>query len=206
MELTVVTPPDYFEGEGILINQFFAEGLDLLHIRKPKSDAAQFRKLMMEIKPEYYPAISIHQHHDLADEFSLKRLHYTELHRKSVKTAELDGLCSRGFCLSSSIHELDALKETVKLHFFDYVFFGPVFDSISKAGYQSILEPDFVLPPHPVRVFAIGGVRTDRLRQLKRMNFDGAAVLGSLWHQPHTPLTVLKKLKEAINELKDGHR
>lgn len=195
MELIVVTPPDYFEGEGRLFNQFFAEGLGLLHIRKPINDREKFRKLMMEIKPEYYPAISIHQHHELADEFSLKRLHYTEQHRQSVSAVELDVLRRLGFCLSSSVHEPDNLPDL------DYVFFGPVFNSISKTGYESKLNADFVLPPHQTKVFAIGGISAGKLAQLKQMNFDGAAVLGTIWHQQDSPLTAFKKLEEVINNL-----
>jgi thiamine-phosphate pyrophosphorylase len=195
MELIVVTPPDYFEGEGRLFNQLFAEGLGLLHIRKPINDAGKFRELMMEIKPEYHPAISIHQHHELADEFSLRRLHYTEKHRQSVSPVELDELRGEGFCLSSSVHDLENLPDL------DYVFFGPVFNSISKTGYESQLSADFAVPPHQTRIFAIGGVSAGRLAQLKQMNFDGAAVLGTLWHQQDSPLAEFKKLKKAINNL-----
>ena len=198
MELIVVTPPDYFDREGELINQFFAAGIRLLHLRKPENDPLKFRKLMMEIDPANYPLISIHQHHELAAEFSLKRLHYTEQQRKGTSVTEIVRLAEEGFLLSSSVHELAVLPE---LDYLGYVFFGPVFNSISKAGYQSTLDADFVLPPHEVKVFAIGGVSADRLGELKRMGFAGAAVLGTIWHQDVTPLTAVKKLISAINEI-----
>lgn len=197
MELIVVSPPDYFEGEGALINGLFAAGLDLLHLRKPEKNAGKFRELMMEIKPEYYPAISIHQHHDLAAEFNLKRLHFTEQHRKSLTSIELDELRGKGSHLSSSVHDIETLPHLQSL---DYVFFGPVFDSISKTGYQSVVDKDFTLPPHQIRIMAIGGVKADLLLQLKNMNFDGAAVLGTIWHQSDTPLTAFEKLKNEIQK------
>jgi len=112
MELVVVTPPDYFEGEGQLINALFTAGLDLLHLRKPENDEEKFRKLMLAIRPEYYPAVSIHQHHELADEFSVKRLHYTEQHRKLMGDACLDELRGQGFCLSSSVHDLEEVPRS----------------------------------------------------------------------------------------------
>ena len=152
MELIVVTPPEYFEGEAPLINELFAAGLHLLHLRKPDNDEAQFRKLLMDIRPEYHQAIAIHQHHELAEEFSLRRLHFTEQRRKLVGIAPLDELRGQGFCLSSSVHDLQELPDL------DYVFYGPVFNSISKAGYNSVLEAGFVLPPHGVKIFGIGGV------------------------------------------------
>lgn len=195
MELVVVTPPDYFEGEGQLINALFTAGLDLLHLRKPENDEEKFRKLMLAIRPEYYPAVSIHQHHELAEEFSVKRLHYTEQHRKLMGDACLDELRGQGFCLSSSVHDLEEVPDL------DYVFYGPVFDSISKTGYNSVLDTDFVLPSHTVKIFAIGGVKAGRLEQLKAMNFDGAAVLGALWHREDSPLAEFKKIRKALIDL-----
>lgn len=197
MELIVITPPDYFEGEADLINQFFATGLRLLHIRKPVDDVLKFRELMKEIDQEYYPLISIHQHHELAEEFALRRLHFKEAERSQLSVAHLKSLRSDGFHLSSSVHDLEELAQ---LQEFDYVFFGPVFDSISKAGYKGVLADDIVLPSFSTKVFAIGGVQANRLQQLKNMNFNGAAVLGTLWHQKVSPLAALKKLLIASHE------
>jgi thiamine-phosphate pyrophosphorylase len=198
MELIVVTLPDYFEGEAELINDFFADGLRLLHIRKPVHDIRQFRELMKGIHPEYYPLISIHQHHEHAGEFSVQRLHFKEHERKSRSADDLKQLLSAGFLLSSSVHdpaELSALSG------FDYVFLGPVFNSISKIDYKSVLADDFVLPELKLRVMAIGGVEATRLQRIQQMNFDGAAVLGTLWQHPKSPLAAWKDLLAARQNL-----
>ncbi|MCX2480087.1 thiamine phosphate synthase [Pedobacter sp. MC2016-15] len=195
MELIVVTPPAYFEEEAALINQFFAEGLQLLHLRKEMNDPGQFRVLMDGIDPGYYPRIAIHQHHELAMEFGLKRLHYKEAERRALLHKNIARLRDDGFYLSSSVHDLEEISS---LEGFNYVFYGPVFNSISKAGYETVLPGDFILPAHKVKVFAIGGVEEGKLAQLKQMNFDGAAVLGSLWHQAASPLTALKSLLKSI--------
>lgn len=203
MELIVVTAADYFEGEGALINEFFAGGLQLLHVRKPENNPIKFRKLMAEILPANYSHIVIHQHHDLAAEFSLKRLHFTEMNRKELPHGKMKMLAAAGFKLSSSVHELNSLAALADL---DYVFFGPVFNSISKSGYNSILEPGFIVPPHAIKVFAIGGVNAQKLAAVKKMNFDGAAVLGAIWHQPVSPVMALKKIIRSIHENLNEHR
>lgn len=203
MELIVVTLPEYFEGEAKLINQFFAEGLGLLHVRKPVDDPAQFRLLMKEIDPEYYPLISIHQHHELAEEFAIQRLHFKEQQRRELPADAIEHFLAAGFFLSTSVHDLPVIPE---LNSFDYVLYGPVFNSISKAGYHSVLAEGFVLPSVSTRIFAIGGVEAQKLKQLKNMNFDGAAVLGSLWHQEVSPLEALKNLLITIKELNDETR
>jgi len=182
MDILAITRPDYFEGEARLINRLLEQGMKILHIRKPEPDISRFRKLMEEINPEYYDRIAIHQHHELAADFSLHRLHYTEQQRRLTPVAKLKEKQEAGFKLSSSIHEL---KDLPGLQFLDYVFFGPVFNSISKPGYNSKLPAGFSLPSHlggPL-VMAVGGVTPERIVEVSQMNFDGAALLGALWPQ-----------------------
>jgi thiamine-phosphate pyrophosphorylase len=198
MELIVVTLPDYFDGEAELINQLFTQGLRLLHIRKPVDHAVQFRALMKGIHPEYYPRISIHQHHELAAEFAIHRLHFKEQQRRELSFSAMEGLLSAGFTLSSSVHDL---AEISHLEGFDYVFFGPVFNSISKNGYHGVLADNFVLPAHKAQVFAIGGVQEDKMEQIQKMNFDGAAVLGSLWQNELPPVAALQNLLLRTDQL-----
>lgn len=201
MELLVVSPPVYFEGEAALFNQFFAAGLSLLHLRKPEQDALKFRKLMQEIDPGYYPQIVIHQHHDLAHLFSLERLHFKEEERKRIDQAQFSAMKTAGFRLSSSIHDLDVLQE---LEHFDYAFYGPVFNSISKPGYSSVLKADFTLAPHETKIFAIGGVTAGKLKQVKEMGFDGAGLLGAIWHAPDGPLAAFNKIQQTLIKITDG--
>lgn len=198
MQLIVVTPPEYFEAEDALINSFFAEGLELLHIRKTIDDPERFRLLLEGINQEYYPLISVHQHHEIARESGLQRLHFKEAERKKLLRGDVDRLLSEGMHLSSSVHDLNDLSD---LYGFDYVFYGPVFNSISKADYHSVLPDGFVLDRYATSVFAIGGIKAEKLQQLKHMNFDGAAVLGSLWHQEVSPVLALKKLLLLMNKL-----
>jgi thiamine-phosphate pyrophosphorylase len=198
MELMVISPADYFEGEAEIYNRFFAAGLTRLHIRKPKGDEDQFRRLMEQIKPDYYPCLALHQQHGLAEEYSIRRLHYTEGQRKLMKAAELDELRGQGFCLSSSVHHLEELAQ---MQGFDYVFFGPVYDSISKIGYQSSITADFLLPEHSLKVIAIGGLKAEKLGSIKAMGFDGAAFLGAIWHAANPPLVEFKKTIDLFKTL-----
>lgn len=197
MKLIVITHPDYFIGEGKLINALFDAGLQLLHLRKPENDVIKFMLLMKEINPVYYPAISIHQHHELADMFFIKRLHYPEKLWGITSEQKRIELFARGFHLSRSIHEWGPPKDTA---FLDYVFFGPVFNSISKKGYQSIVDNNFYLSgvPAKLKVFALGGITADLFTVLKRMNFDGAAVLGALWNHPSNAPEEFEKMLKSI--------
>jgi thiamine-phosphate pyrophosphorylase len=198
MELTVVTSPEYFSGEGELINKLFASGLQSLHIRKPVGDLPKFSKLMESIDPVNYPLTVIHQHHEVAPVYGIRRLHYTEQHRKETSSAARKELLLEGYQLSSSVHEVGGIDQ---LEDFAYVFFGPVFNSISKTGYSSVIKAGFVLPPHATKIFAIGGVTAGNLKKLLEMGFDGAAILGAIWLSAD-PLAAVLQLMHSINETK----
>jgi len=90
-----------------------------------------------------------------------------------------------------SCHDLAALQR--RLGRYRALFFGPVFPSLTKAGYAP--APDFpwdklqaVLTQRPsqsqTRVFAVGGITGAGLPRCHKLGFDGVAVLGAVWTSP----------------------
>ena len=75
-----------------------------------------------------------------------------------------------------------------------------MFNSISKEGYHSIVDKDFYLSDVPagLKVFGLGGITADLFTVLKRMNFNGAAVLGALWNHPSNALEEFEKMFKSI--------
>ncbi|MBE9464602.1 thiamine phosphate synthase [Dyadobacter subterraneus] len=199
MKLLAISNPEFIPDEAEIINSLFREGLVCLHIRKPESNPADFRNLLSKVHADFLDRISIHQHHDLAGEFGIKRLHFTEKERKSVSTEILENLKSGGFLLSTSIHDLSELKILSGL--FSYTFFGPVFNSISKSGYQGVLSHDFFIEPEikKIPIIGLGGINRRNLQQIENMNFDGAAILGTLWENPENAIMSFRELRELVN-------
>ena len=197
MKLIVVSSPDQVNDEAKIINELFESGLKYFHIRKPADTAEQVRKLIAGIEPDYYPCISLHQHHSLAEEFGIKRLHYTENERGKLKNNTLEGLISNGFILSTSVHDLSLLASLNEYH---YVFFGPVYNSISKQGYKSVLPPGFKLSATKASplIIGIGGIEAKNMDSIKKMNFDGAAILGSIWKNTEQAVENFKIIQECI--------
>ena len=201
MQLIVISYPKPVPNEADNINLLMEAGLGLFHLRKPESDLESVANLLSQIDPRYYDRIAIHQHHGLAAEFGLKRLHFTENHREKVSLKALQEIKGNGLITSTSIHDLSLLNSLDK---FDYTFFSPVFDSISKQGYSSSLESGFRLekPIGSPKVFALGGVELKNISQIKSMKFDGAAVLGTIWNQEEEErIEVLKGLMETCRNL-----
>jgi len=91
-----------------------------------------------------------------------------------------------------SAHSFEELK---KINI-DICFLSPIFDSISKFGYkakynnQELKEGiaawrDFQKKENrSQKLFALGGVDSENIATLVELGFDGAAVLGTVWHNP----------------------
>ena len=188
-------------GDAAIINALFDEGLEVLHLRKPGITTGEMNALIGQIKQEYHPRIALHQHHDIADKWGIKRLHFTETGREEMSEGQLEKLKSGSKILSTSIHSVEAYNSLSPV--FDYTFFGPVFNSISKQGYESVIMDDFifpVLPLHP-KVFAIGGIDAINIRKVVDMKFDGAAALGAIWQNPGEGVAQFKILKTAWEQI-----
>ncbi|MET3115168.1 thiamine-phosphate pyrophosphorylase [Pedobacter sp. CG_S7] len=193
MEVIVISNPIAVANEAEIINNLFAAGLKRFHLRKPAYSKLQVIALLTLIQESYHQYIAIHQHHEIAKEFGIARLHYTGQRMKDTNPELWQIQKENGNTLSASIHELGRLST---LNTFDYVFYGPVFNSLSKPGYNSKLPPEFRLVKNPdtPKVIALGGIDAGNLQQVKDKQFDGAAVLGAIWNKPEQALANFKKL------------
>ncbi|TDQ11337.1 thiamine phosphate synthase [Pedobacter metabolipauper] len=193
MELVVISKPVYFDGEANLINRLFNEGLQILHLRKEYTDLSEYSRLISAIDNQYHNRIALHQFHELSGVFDICRLHFPE---KMRKNPDFNPSSYTGNTLSTSIHDLDDLKN---LSGFDYTFFSPVFNSLSKPGYAGAVDTHFSLPAkiNRIKVMALGGIDADKIDQLNALNFDGAVLLGALWNNPEHAADVFIKIQNA---------
>ena len=188
MELIVIAKPTVFKEESKLINQLFEAGLQVFHLRKENVDEAAYRKIIEGISSEYHPQIALHHFHSLAGDYNIQRIHHTENFRKERDNVELP----ENKIFSTSIHHLADMEQIKQ---YQYIFFGPVFNSLSKPGYRGVIPPDFRLEKQQSipKIIALGGIGLTEIDQVKTMNFDGVALLGSIWNDPSLALTNFKK-------------
>lgn len=192
MELIVISKPSFFEGEAKLINQLFESGMARFHLRKEGAEKHEYEQLLGNINPEYLERVALHQFHELAVDFGIRRLHFPEAQRERGQHLLLPN--PEGFTLSTSIHKTDQLAD---LENFKYTFYGPVFHSISKKDYPSVVPESFKLRnPTGVKVIALGGVTPEKIDLVRQMGFDGAAILGLLWTVPELAVNHFKKSLE----------
>lgn len=200
MKLIVITTPTFFTEEHEILNALFEEGMEYLHLRKPHTEAIYSERLLSLIPEQYHKRIITHDHFYLKEEFNLLGIHLN--HRNPEIPDKYSGH------ISCSCHSIDDVKRRKALC--SYVFLSPVFDSISKSGYNSNYSDLELLRASKEgvidrKVMALGGISLDNIQRAKDLGFGGAAVLGDLWNQfdPYTSanykdlIAHFKKLKKA---------
>lgn len=200
MNIIVISNRKALPNEANLINQLFDEGLQIFHLRKPEYSELEIIALLNEIKPEYHNRIAIHQHHKLAKQFNINRIHFTEAERKKTSESVLEKLLSEKNILSTSIHNLSNYENLSKC--FEYTFFGPLFESISKPGYQPAAE-NIVLPlTSKTKLIALGGIKKENINSAINLGFDGVATLGIIWNDTEKAINTFKGLENILEKRK----
>ena len=149
--------------------------IDFMHIRKIDTDPSYVRELLRLIPSALHCRLTLHSHPEVLHEFKFGGLHL----KNGVNFNEGEGKMR----ISRSCH---SLEEFLKMEGPEcsYSFLSPIFDSISKEGYnskfslsdQSLLE---TVDSH--NIIALGGVTPDDFQKLYAAKFAGAALLGYLW-------------------------
>ncbi len=182
MELKVITEPHFFPEEGNIINHLFENGMPCLHLRKPETSNAQIEVLLSEIRPDYFNRIMIHDHFELAEKYDLMGVHFTFRTRDEIKSSFKNRQKSCG------CHSFSELNETVK--FVDYAFLSPVYNSISKSGYNAAFSPDEIQRQlsylSAYKIYALGGITPQKIPELRVMGFSGIGILGALWKNDYS--------------------
>jgi thiamine-phosphate pyrophosphorylase len=191
--LIVISNPSAIADEAIIINELFNVGMQLFHLRKPGYSQDELKELLNKINPQHYSKIALHQHHEIANDFGITRIHLTETKRRELNDDALIKLKETNM-LSTSVHLIVSYKTLSKQ--FDYTFFGPVFNSISKQGYTAVVENEFNLSEikTSIKIIAIGGINEENINKALGMVFDGVALLGAIWKTPVDAVTNFKKI------------
>ncbi len=199
MELAVITSSEFFENENEIIIQLFEHGLLRLHLRKPDADLAAVEILLQQIPTAFHAKIILHQYPEMLDEYNVGGFHINRHQFENRKTIQQKIKTTQSFSISTHTFE------EIKIHQeFDYYFISPIFDSISKHGYHAAfdkheIEMGLKENKHK-KIFALGGVNAVNIAALKKMGFNGAALLGTIW-ESHHPIKSFINIQQKINEV-----
>jgi len=178
--LIIVSNPVMFENEPTVVNQLFAAGMGLFHLRKPEAGEDEVRNLLSAIDKTFLSQVVLHQHHALASEFGISRIHFKENDRLKLTERDYRRMAESKLVYSTSVHSTDAYLQLNDV--FQYAFYGPVFESISKPGYKPEKEMEVAFEKYKsVKLIGIGGVTAHNAASVYDKGFDGVAVCGTIW-------------------------
>lgn len=167
--LIAITQPYDYPEEAKIITELLEKGIvKYVHIRKPNWNIEETENLIKEIPASFHSQIKLHDHFELLFKYNLGGLHLNS--RNPEPLGEYKEI-------SKSFHTLNEIEtEDDKL---DYFFISPVYDSISKEGYKAAFDLDLLEKKiKGKRAIALGGVTPDKILELKKAGFYGAAMLG----------------------------
>lgn len=156
-------------------------GIDRVHVRKPGASDADVRRLLEAVAAELRGRLSVHGFQTLAVEYGA-----------GVHLNAANPIAPVGFSgvVSRSCHSPAEIAYDV-----DYQFLSPVFDSISKIGYESKFRLETLRVSH--RTIGLGGVTPERFGELRRAGFGGAAMLGWIWADKDIE-TIIDRIDAAV--------
>lgn len=199
MKVVAITSSGKSENEVKRIIALFDNGLEVLHLRKPKLSTKEIEAIIKRIPNRYHNRIMIHGRYHLAKKYKLRGIHLRRKHRNNKLSSVYLRLRLRLFNsnlkMSTTFHSLQSLRENKTRY--DYVFLSNVFNSTSRFNLEDsgmkLLQN--VISKSNQNVYAIGGVDDSHIRFINKANFTGAGLSSNLFKQ--------KQESAAIKELHD---
>lgn len=195
MKLVIMTKSTFFVEEDKILTTLFEEGMDDLHLFKPNSSPMYSERLLSLLPEDMHKKITVHEHYYLKDEYHLGAIHIDNPSEPNPQ--DYKGKISR---TCTDLAQLKSLKKQS-----NYVFLKNIFDCIEfkdeKANFslEQLQEASRQgLIDH--KVFALGGLCLDNLRQAKDLGFGGVVICGDLWNK--FDIHRQADYKEVINHFK----
>ena len=178
----LITLPRILKNEAETLAALCGAGVSVIHIRKPEASEPEIA-LGADMS-----RLTIHYNEPLARKYGLGGVH--------LRIEELLAGAGEGLRRSCSAHGWTEAERAATDA--DYVFLSPLFDSISKPGYRSAIDPAEAaerLRRRKGRIVALGGIRPANIARVRRIGFDGAAVLGAAWSADEKAVNTERTLK-----------
>ena len=186
----LITLPRILKNEAETLAALCGAGVSVLHIRKPEASEPEIEELLKTLQAlgADMSRLTIHYNEPLARKYGLGGVH--------LRIEELLAGAGEGLRRSCSAHGWTEAERAATDA--DYVFLSPLFDSISKPGYRSAIDPAEAaerLRRRKGRIVALGGIRPANIARVRRIGFDGAAVLGAAWSADEKAVNTERTLK-----------
>ncbi len=173
-----MTKPTFFVEEDKILANLFDEGLENLHLYKPGASPMFSERLLTLLGDDCRRKITVHGHFYLKEEYGLKGIH--------IDDAFTEPPAGYKGNLTRTCHAISELKEA-KRHS-NYVFLHSIYDSQTNPDEkQSFTHEELVNASKQGlidrKVYALGGMNLDNVKEAKDFGFGGIVICGDLWNR-----------------------
>lgn len=198
--IIVITPEIDHPQEFDVIQTLISTYNCTIHLRKPSFSEFEYKQYLQRHNHQLAHFV-LHEHHSLAKEFHVKGVHLKESNRISVIKTD-----NNVTVISTALHNIrDAGNLTEP---FNYFFYSPLFQSISKENYgtnnssASLKKIVAELKEKTsIPIIGLGGINEETIVLVKSSGFDGAAVLGAIW-QCKDPVVAFERIHASAENTK----
>ena len=206
MELMVMTSNDKFRSEIYIVIKLFENGLETLHLKKPKFSRRHYKDYINQIPKKYHKNIIIHNYLSLVYSYDLKGYNFSKKHKPNILIKFLNKLIKSKLIYTTSCHSISQLKN-LNLSKYNYILTGPLYKSkndvkkiSSKFSEDNIKEIIFSFPK---KIVFFGGIDTEILNLLNNNHLHGIVIQSSIWYNKNQqPLDVFLDFKKRLNNRK----
>jgi thiamine-phosphate pyrophosphorylase len=182
------------------LNNLFAAGLDFLYLRTNAAKGIAWSQMLNDLGPENKGKVMVPAYAWKEAGTEQAILHLKEADRKGNPPP----MFQPNRVYSTSVHHLPDVLDLPPC--FRYVFYSPVFESISKPGYspkidllavQRILDRLKRSKGQLPIIIGLGGIHADNVKQVRDSGLNGAALMGALW-QGADPVQAFNDIRTAL--------
>ena len=203
MELMVMTTPDKFRSEIYIVIKLFENGLNTLHLKKPKFSKSHFKNYINQIPKEYHNRIIIHQFFSLVYKYELKGFNSSKKNKPSRIFISFTKKFKKKIVSTISCHSISQLK-SLKISNYDFILAGPLYKNAeelktlnSKFNDDKIKE---IIFSYPKKIAFYGGISAENLISLKNNHLYGLIIQGAIWYSKNQqPLDVFLEYNKRLN-------
>jgi thiamine-phosphate pyrophosphorylase len=178
-----------------------AGGCRLVQLRMKHADTRTFvdvARAAQTLADRYAAALIINDRADIAQLVGAAGVH---LGQDDLPVAAARALLGRERIIGTSTHTLEQLTEAVRTGIADYVAYGPIFPTTSKARVDPVQGLEALRRARrttTVPLVAIGGITAATIRAVLATGADAVAVIGAIAHAAD-PLAAVRALQAAAS-------
>ncbi len=171
-------------------------GLSGVLLREPQLPDGLRLYLALQVAKRLKPSggyVALHDSPHLAGGAGVDAVH---LGFRSLSVGEARGWCTPGLALGLSTHQGD----DVQAQSADYAFYGPVFETPSKAGLKDPVGLQNLADrcsTSPIPIWGLGGITPGNAAEVLACGVSGLAVRGAIW-QSRKPWKVLSEFEKSM--------